>query len=200
MPDAAGPGAAAAALPPAQASALLSAFAAFLTVALHSLLYHRRLYPPASFLLARAYNLPVRQSRHPAVCAWVRDAVAAVAAQLRAAAARRVAIAVHAPAAARRVVERWVFDLRGFPADPGLVRVAPADAADPDPDARPLNWTDVHEALRAALRRLAHVAEALPPPPDGSTFTLAIELADGAPAPIRVRAPLPLARGRARPR
>ncbi|KAG6017233.1 hypothetical protein E4U41_004253, partial [Claviceps citrina] len=61
-------------LVPSQASFLLSSFTNFLTVALHSILYHRALYPPASFLTARAYNLPVHQSRHPAVCAWIRDA------------------------------------------------------------------------------------------------------------------------------
>ncbi|KAG5925361.1 hypothetical protein E4U42_004374, partial [Claviceps africana] len=61
-------------LAPSQASFLLSSLANFLTVAIHSILYHRALYPPASFLTARAYNLAVHQSRHPAVCAWVRDA------------------------------------------------------------------------------------------------------------------------------
>ncbi|KAM4054561.1 HORMA domain-containing protein [Hirsutella rhossiliensis] len=175
-------------LAPPHASALVSSFTSFLTIAIHSLLFHRRLYPPATFLLARAYNLPVHQSRHPAVCAWVRDAVAAVALQIRAAAARRVALAVHDPATLA-VVERWVFDLCGFPADPRLVAAAAAEGHDvhggQDGEQHPVNWTDVHEALRGALRKLAYAGESMPPPPDDSTFSLAIELRDDALAPIQ---------------
>lgn len=55
-----------------------------------------------------------------------------------------------------------------------------------------LNWTDINESLRATLRRIAYAAESKPPLPDGSTFTLAVELRDDAPAPIGVRSqPLP---------
>ena len=85
-------------LPLPQAHTLLTAITDFLTVAIHTLLYHRRLYPPETFLAARAYNLAVRQNRHPRVVAWVRGAVDAVAAQLAAAAARHVVVVVHAPA------------------------------------------------------------------------------------------------------
>ncbi|KAF4509119.1 hypothetical protein G6O67_005421 [Ophiocordyceps sinensis] len=175
-------------LPPEHASALVSSFTSFVTIAIHSLLYHRRLYPPTTFLLARAYNLPVHQSRHPAVCAWVRDAVAAVAHQLRSAAARRVALAVHEPAALA-VVERWVFDLCAFPADPRLVAAEGSHVLGPqrgdEGEQNRVNWTDVHEALRGALRRLAYAGESMPPPPHDSTFTLAIELRDDALAPIQ---------------
>ena len=54
------------------------AFSDFLTVAIHTILYERGLYPQTSFLAARKYNCPVRQSRHPKVCRWIQDAVAAV--------------------------------------------------------------------------------------------------------------------------
>lgn len=183
-------------LPAAHASALVSSFTSFLTIAVHSLLYHRRLYPPATFLLARAYNLPVHQSRHPAVCAWIRDAVAAVAVHIRAAAARRVALAVHHPTTSA-VVERWIFDLTGFPTEPCLAATddGPRLLAREDFDEQSVNWTDVHEALRGALRRLASAGESMPPPPPDSTFTLAVELRDDASAPIQVSH---LAKGRRR--
>ena len=58
--------------------AVVSAYCDFLTVAIHTILYERNIYPQASFLKARKYNYPVRQSRHPQVCQWVQDAVAAV--------------------------------------------------------------------------------------------------------------------------
>ena len=57
---------------------LVSAFCEFLTVAVHTILYERDIYPRASFLNARKYNCPVRQNRHPQVCKWIQDAVAAV--------------------------------------------------------------------------------------------------------------------------
>ncbi|UNI13328.1 hypothetical protein JDV02_000083 [Purpureocillium takamizusanense] len=214
-------------LPPPQTSALLSSFAAFLTIALHTLLRHRRLYPPETFLLATAYNLPAYQSRHPDVCAWVRDAVAAVLPQLRRGAVRTVALVVHHPDDLA-VAERWVFDLSGFPREDlddqgrgadgggggavgggggggwnrkgrGGVGAAAAEerrrrrmvmlyrgmGGDDDDDGA-VNWTDVNEAFRGALRRIAYAAETNPPPPEGSTFTLAIELHDEAPAPIEV--------------
>ena len=61
---------------------LVSAFCEFLTVAIHTILYERDIYPRASFLNARKYNCPVRQNRHPQVCKWIQDAVAAVESEL----------------------------------------------------------------------------------------------------------------------
>jgi hypothetical protein len=58
--------------------AVVSAYCDFLTVAIHTILYERNIYPQTSFLKARKYNYPVRQSRHPRVCKWIMDAVAAV--------------------------------------------------------------------------------------------------------------------------
>ena len=58
--------------------AVVSAFCDFLTVAIHTILYERNIYPQTSFLKARKYNYPVRQNRHPKVCKWIQDAVAAV--------------------------------------------------------------------------------------------------------------------------
>ena len=58
--------------------AVVLAFSDFLTVAIHTILYERDIYPRTSFLSARKYNYPVKQSRHPKVCKWIQDAVAAV--------------------------------------------------------------------------------------------------------------------------
>lgn len=57
---------------------VVSAFTDFLTVAIHTILYERDIYPRSSFLAARKFNCPVRQSRHPKVCQWIQDAVSAV--------------------------------------------------------------------------------------------------------------------------
>lgn len=58
--------------------AVVLAFSDFLTVAIHTILYERDIYPQESFLSARKYNYPVKQSRHPKVCKWIQDAVVAV--------------------------------------------------------------------------------------------------------------------------
>lgn len=58
--------------------AVVTAYSDFLTVAIHTILYERNIYPQTSFIRARKYNYPVRQSRHPKVCKWIMDAVAAV--------------------------------------------------------------------------------------------------------------------------
>ena len=63
-------------------AALLSTFSSFLTVAVHTILYERSIYPENTFLSARKYNYPVRQNRHPKICAWIKDAVAAVEAEM----------------------------------------------------------------------------------------------------------------------
>lgn len=169
-------------LPFSQASPILTHFTTFLTITLHSLLYHRSLYPQTTFLTARAYNLPVHQSRHPGVCNWLNDAVAAVTGELQRAAVDKVVFAVHAKDTLK-VLERWVFDVGRFPewgnSDAFGVR-RDGDVIDEEG----VNWTDVGEALRGALRRVAYTAEKMPSLPEGCTFTLAIELRGKASKPI----------------
>ena len=75
---------------------LLTSFNTFLTIAIHNILFYREIYPPRTFLSARAYNLPVHQSRHPKVCSWIQDAVDAVAVQLAEGNVSRVAVVLHA--------------------------------------------------------------------------------------------------------
>ncbi|KAL6799826.1 DNA-binding protein [Trichoderma sp. SZMC 28012] len=192
-------------LPSHTANPLLSSFTSFLTIAIHSLLYHRTLYPSTSFLATRAYNLPVHQSRHPGLCTWISDAVAAIAAQLRIGSVRRIVLAIHSPPGSSQptaVRERWVFDVHRFPAWGSSAETdAPtshqqqqqqqedlddpiAEDADDGAAAEKLNWADIHEALRATLQRLAYAAQAAPKLPPGCTFTLALELRDEAEAPI----------------
>ncbi|KAI5866721.1 DNA-binding protein [Durotheca rogersii] len=187
-------------IPSGQASYLLVSFTHFLTVCIHNILYYRSIYPQETFLMSRAYNLPVHQSRHPKVCSWIRDAVDAVRAQLARGAAERVAVVVYDSQA--RVAERWMFDVSAFPAWTGFdaaprgPRTAEDDESDPsadnDPEAGPgpgpgpvrVNWTDVDEQLRATVRKLAYAGEKMAPLPEGCTFTVAVELRDDSEAPI----------------
>ena len=175
------------AVPPAAASHLISSFTTFLTLTIHTLLYHRGLYPATTFLTTRALNLPVHQSRHPGLCTWINDAIAALSAQLRKGTVKRVAVVMHA-AHTFDVLERWVFDVAAFPGgwgDRDQMTYNPALVEGVDEQSG-VNWTDVSQALRGALRRVSHEAEKMTPLPEGSTFTLAVELRDEANAPIGV--------------
>lgn len=121
-------------VPLKEAHTLLTTFTTFLTVSIHNILYYRRLYPATTFLSSRAYNLPVHQNRHPKVCSWVRDAVAAVSTQLAQGTVERVAVVIHAPLDQPKpagsetawaavppgsVLERYLFDVSRFPSWPG---------------------------------------------------------------------------------
>jgi mitotic spindle assembly checkpoint protein MAD2B len=100
--------------------ATLAAFTHFLTAYVHSLLYLRHLYPLASFLCTRFHNTPVYQSRHPDVCQWIQDAVAAVRDELLKGAVARIAIVVFHPgygegSGSVKILERFMLDVSGFP-------------------------------------------------------------------------------------
>ncbi|OAA57070.1 mitotic spindle checkpoint protein [Niveomyces insectorum RCEF 264] len=126
------------------ATALYSVLHDFFEVAVHAILYYRRLYPERAFLSATAFDVPVHQNRHPQVCAWIRDGVDQVLVQLAggtgvasgddargsiaAPSVETVAVVVHAPYTRRQygdegkdavspgaALERWVFDVRNLP-------------------------------------------------------------------------------------
>lgn len=177
------------------ATRLLTTFTHFLTVSIHNILYYRNLYPPTTFLTSRAYNLPVHQSRHPAVCAWVRDALDAARDQIARGAVDRLALVVYGPDSSAAVMERWMFDLAQFPVwkvdgKKGKEKAwGPEDDDDEEAAAAAeskINWVNVDEQLRAAVRRLAYAGEKMTPLPEGCTFTIAVELRDEAEAPIGV--------------
>jgi mitotic spindle assembly checkpoint protein MAD2B len=219
-------------VPIGEARTLFNSFSSFLTVSIHTILYYRGIYPKETFLSAKAFNLPVHQSRHPKVCSWINDAVDAVMTQAAKGSAERVAVVIHAPLhpsppgdspdqqlAPASVLERWMFDISQFPSWPGGIEAMKnfrgedrggdrlqgdeenageelgsgdenaedivLDTAATDAD-RPelLNWTDVDEQLRGAVRRLAYAGETMEALPTGCTFAVAVELREDALAPI----------------
>ncbi|KAK4161006.1 DNA-binding protein [Cladorrhinum sp. PSN259] len=80
-----------------QAHTLLASFSSFLTISIHNILYYRQIYPQETFLSAKAFNLPVHQSRHPKVCSWITDAVTQVSAQLATGNVSVIAVVIHSP-------------------------------------------------------------------------------------------------------
>ncbi|KZF19358.1 DNA-binding protein [Xylona heveae TC161] len=180
---------------------LVSTFGSFLTVSIHTILYERAIYPTNTFITARKYNYPVRQNRHPKVCKWIQDAVAAVEAEMLKATVARVAVLILSPDSVP--LERFMFDVSGFPSVPAsetLTPFAPPGTSAPEatenrespdlgsehrPDISPaISTIDLEEQFRGVMSRLAFCGSSLGPLPEGCTFTVCIELKDEADAPI----------------
>jgi mitotic spindle assembly checkpoint protein MAD2B len=183
---------------------LLRTFSSFLTVAIHTILYERAIYPPSTFLSARAYNFPVRQSRHPKVCSWVNDAVAAVETEMLKGKVARVAVVIYSPDA--EVMERFMFDVSSFPVVEFGERFTEFEPRDGEERGEPkgkekegegpvhvaeeppfkIATLDIQEQLRATIRKLAYSASKLDPLPDDCTFTVTVELKPDAVPPVEV--------------
>ncbi|MCJ1323149.1 hypothetical protein MMC15_008502 [Xylographa vitiligo] len=167
--------------------AVVAEFCEFLTVAVHTILYERGIYPRTSFLSARKYNYPVRQNRHPKVCKWIQDAVAAVQAELLKGTISRTSLIIYSPSS--HPLERFVFSTAHFPRVPRNEALTPLDVPDPDapspppadqppPTLPPYPLIDLHSQFRALFARLSTRLATLSPLPPDCSFTLAIELHD----------------------
>jgi mitotic spindle assembly checkpoint protein MAD2B len=110
-------------MPPQTYLEQLAHFTNFLTAYIHTLLHLRALYPPTSFIRARFHNTPIYQSRHPDVCTWIQDAVAAVRAELLAGTVARIGIAIfrygsNEASGSAKIMERFMLDVSQFPVVP----------------------------------------------------------------------------------
>lgn len=179
------------------AHSLHTTLADFLVVAFHTILYERGLYPEQTFILTRAYNFPVRQNRHPKVCRWILDSVAAIQAQMLKNTVRRIAFVIYSQAGG--VMERFMFDVDRFPVvgekEQFTEMVREQQGSEEGEDRLKgvgVNTVDVEEQLRAAIRVLAYCGGKLGDLPEGCTYTVVVELKDGAEPPIGVRWTCPL--------
>ncbi|RDW69748.1 hypothetical protein BP6252_08768 [Coleophoma cylindrospora] len=125
--------------------ALLQTLSSFLTVAIHTILYARSIYPAEysspslssppvplpphlqarthdesanrTFLLTRAYNFPVRQNRHPDVCKWILATISHIEALMKKGTVARIVVPIH-HISTGEVMERYIFDVSTFPSIP----------------------------------------------------------------------------------
>lgn len=175
-------------------SDLTLSLTSFLTVTIHQILFLRSVYPQATFLPVRAYNYPVQQSRHPKVCAWISDAATAIQTELMRSTTAAVSVVIYS-ARTKQPLEKYTIDMSKMP------RVAISDSHTPlersgnapgDPNqsatASNVSTVDLEAQFRAVLARLAPACARLTPlPPNGEcSFTVCIDLRDGAEAPAGV--------------
>ncbi|USP74474.1 uncharacterized protein yc1106_01748 [Curvularia clavata] len=191
----------------------LAHFTTFLAAYTHTLLYLRSLYPRASFVQSRFHNTPVYQSRHPLVCEWITDAIAAVREELMNGTVARLAIVVFSyggssddgAVGSAKIMERYMFDVSRFPvvnkADRnmeiefegvsdnedggGVVKRGKTKALDVDVD------VNLSEQFRAALIALTTRTSMLAPLPPNCSFNISMELKDGAEVDPPIRHPQP---------
>ncbi|RPA87950.1 DNA-binding protein [Ascobolus immersus RN42] len=150
---------------PAQPPTLLNTFTTFLTVTLHSILYHRQLYDPSLFLAAKKYNIPVRQCRHPELCNWIDDCIAQIA-ELMAdptAGVDAVNVVVFSPPPEEKPLERFVVDVGG------LLK------GELGKELREEERKEVENQFRAAVGKVCVACERMGELPEGCTFTVAVD-------------------------
>ena len=180
-------------------NSLIQTICSFLTVSIHQILYLRQIYPPVSFISARAYNYAVRQNRHPGVCEWVNSAIAAVRDQLQKSTVERVAVCIF-ECEENQVLERWTFDLRALPVVDPKERDTPFDASEEGKEAegaetqaeeerllrKKINLADLEAQFSAMLARLNGAAGKLKPLPKDlqCSFTVTIEVKEDADRPV----------------
>ncbi|KAJ5893747.1 hypothetical protein N7495_005438 [Penicillium taxi] len=172
---------------PTNQAALAASFTNFLTVSVHQILFLRSVYPRATFLPVRAYNYPVRQSRHPKVCDYINDASIAVGTEILKGTITAVSIIISS-LRSNQPLERYAFDLSGFPRAPaGEVNTTFEERSENLPTT-PVNANtaptsvDLESQFRACLARLASACARLTPLPrdDEFSFTVCIEVREDA--------------------
>lgn len=170
-------------LPNTQA-AVAASFTNFLGVAMHQILFLRSVYPRATFLPVRAYNYPVRQSRHPKVCDYISDVCLAVESEILKGTITAVTVIISS-VRTNQPMERYAFDLSDFPhVSVGDIYTTFEERNKEDPT-RPSTTTqtiDLEAQFRACLARLASACARLTPLPrdDEFGFTVCIEVREDA--------------------
>ena len=163
-------------IPPGSFIALVDKFLDFLTVCFHTILYERGLYPKNSFISAKKYNYPVRQSRHPEVCEWINDVIIALEPELLEGKVDKVSLVIFSQD--NTPMERFVFDMSSFPtvnkAD-WYVPIAPSQEL-----GNQVPQVNMEEQFRAAISRIVFCHRDLEHLPDDCTFNIAVELKDEA--------------------
>ncbi|KAK9479393.1 DNA-binding protein [Lipomyces japonicus] len=161
-------------------SELLALYADFLIVSVHTILHERNVYPRESFSLARKYNYPVRQSRHPQVCDWIRKSISACMEYLKKGDVAKISVVILS--LSNVPLERFVFDVTSFPK-------VPIRDHDLEIENLILSTEDIEEQFRTCVMKLNYVSSTLGKLPDDCSFTITIELTEDATAPVEHDSP-----------
>lgn len=172
-------------------SALTLSLTSFLSVTIHQILFLRSVYPRSTFLPVRAYNYPVRQSRHPRVCTWISDAATAIQMELLKSTTAAASVVIYS-VRTKQPLEKYTFDMSKMPRVSSSDTHTPLERSDNPGNqatvAHDVSTVDLEAQFRAVLARLASACARLTPlpPNEECSFTVCIDLRDGAEPPAGV--------------
>ena len=146
--------------------AVLDSFTELLIVAIHQVLYERKIYPPTTFITAKIYNLPVQQSRHSGLCLYINDAITAVYLAISSGTAKRISVVICVQDLPR---EQFIFDVTKL----SQRILATAGKQSELEETFPL--VDAEEQLRAVLSKLRNYCVSLEALDEYRTFNMVIE-------------------------
>jgi mitotic spindle assembly checkpoint protein MAD2B len=149
--------------------AVLDTFIEFLIVAIHQILYERSIYLPRTFTAAKIYRLPVQQSRHPGLCAYINHAATAIRDAILSGMIKRISVVIFVQDLPR---EQSVFDISRL----SQKRLDTAGKQIESKETFPL--VDAEEQLRAVLSKLKDHCVSLEALEEQRTFNTVIETDD----------------------
>ncbi|KAI8999587.1 DNA-binding protein [Gaertneriomyces semiglobifer] len=146
---------------------LIDTLLEFLEVAIHHVLFVRKVYPAEVFERRRKFNLPVNVSRYPKLNDYIRNILMGIKPDLHKNSVKKLYIAIQKN---HQTLEKFTFEIRGL-----LERF--------DEDIRrkqqtTLTTTDIQSHLRGFLTKLSVSDSTLAPNPPDCTFTLLVEMSD----------------------
>lgn len=146
---------------------VIETFVEFLTVAIHQILKERKIYRSSIFILARKYNLPVHQIRHPGLCAFLNNEMVAIRQAVLSKSARRIFVAIFFQGLPR---EHFVFDIAQMSRPKTTGTTTEGEGFDFLPQ------VDAEEQMRAGLSKLKDHCALLEPLNHQSTFRIAMDV------------------------
>ncbi|BGP47125.1 hypothetical protein JCM10450v2_002977 [Rhodotorula kratochvilovae] len=123
----------------------------YLEVAFHTLLYIRQVYPAELFHQVKKYNVPVWQSRNPALNEYLGRVLECIAEELDKGAVRRVILVIKEDSAEETPLERFIFEFEWLIAQ----RDMPKQGEDLTPAVHGVAQGDVEDLFRACLLKLS---------------------------------------------
>ncbi|KAI8622779.1 DNA-binding protein [Chytriomyces sp. MP71] len=91
-------------------SSFMDCFVDFLEVAIHTILYERKVYPETVFEKAQMYNITVRRSRHPALNGYIMDFLMGIRVDLAQGAVHKIMLVILDTGS--NPVEKFVFRIK----------------------------------------------------------------------------------------
>jgi len=146
--------------------AVLDTFIEFLIVAIHQILYERSIYLPRTFTAVEIYRLPVQQSRHPGLCAYINHAATVIRDAILSGMIKRISVVIFVQ---DLPCEQFVFDI-------SRLSQKRLDTAGKQSELEEtFSVVDAEEQLRAVLSKLIYYCISLEALDEHRTFNTVIE-------------------------